>query len=87
MGDFVTSKTHLREQISKGFTSIKIGSLAADFQGHLFWPRNRVPHWGDAKNSYQDAAKCYSIANLGLTILREMDLERRKILDQATANP
>ena len=34
-------------------------------------------HWGDAKNSYEGAAKCYSIANLGLTILREMDLHRR----------
>jgi len=39
-----------------------------------------VLHWGDAKNSYEDAAKCYSIANFGLTILREMDLDRQKTL-------
>jgi hypothetical protein len=79
--DFVSSKTQLREDISKGFKSIRVGTLAADFQQHLFWPRNKVLHWGDAKNSYEGAAKCYSVANLGLTILREMDLHRRAILE------
>lgn len=76
----MSSKTRLREDISKGFKSIRVGTLAADFQQHLFWPRNKVLHWGDAKNSCEGAAKCYSIANLGLTILREMDLHRRAIL-------
>lgn len=75
--DFVSSKTHLHDQISTGFKSIRVGTLAADFQQHLFWPRNKVLHWGDAKNSYEDAARCYSIANLGLIILREMDSDRR----------
>ena len=78
--DFVSSKPHLRDSISTGFKSIRVGTLADDFQQHLFWPRNKVLHWGDAKNSYEDAAKCYSIANFGLTILREMDLDRQKTL-------
>jgi hypothetical protein len=33
--------------------------------------------WGDAKYSHEDAAKCFSIAQLGLRILREMDAHRR----------
>lgn len=82
--DFVSSKTQLRDRISTGFKSIRLGSIAADFQQHLFWPRNRVLHWGDATNSCEDAAKCYSIADLGLAILREMDLDRRTALDEAT---
>jgi hypothetical protein len=81
MDDFVSSKTQLRDDISTGFTSVRVGTLAADFQQHLFWPRNKVLHWGDAKNSYEDAAKCYSIANLGLIILRAMDFDRRATLE------
>ena len=80
--DFVSSKTHLRDQISTGFKSIRVGSLATDFQQYLYWPRNKVLHWGDAKNSYEDAARSYSIANLGLVILREMDSDRRTTLDR-----
>lgn len=82
--DFVRSKTHLHDQISTGFNSIRVGTLAADIQRHLFWPRNKVLHWGDAKNSYEDAARCFSIANLGLIILREMDSDRRAMLDRTT---
>ena len=77
--DFVASKPNLLAPIATGFKSVRVGSLAADFQRHLFWPRNKVLHWGDAKNSYEDAARCFSIANLGLIILREMDLHRRTI--------
>jgi hypothetical protein len=76
--DFVSSCAELYETISIRFKSIRIGSLPEDFQRQLFWPRNKVLHWGDAKNSYEDAARCWSIANLGLLILRRMDEERRK---------
>lgn len=81
---FVSSKTHLRDQILAGFKSIRVGTLAADFQQQLFWPRNRVLHWGDAKNSSDDAARCFSIANMGLIILREMDSDRRARLAKST---
>lgn len=79
--EFVSACPELREAISNGFQSIRIGSLAEDFKKHLFWPRNKVLHWGDAKHSYEDAARCYSLANMGLQILREMDQERRKYLE------
>lgn len=78
--DFVASKPNLRDMISTSFKSVRVGTLAADFQQHLFWPRNKVLHWGDARNSCEDATRCFSIANLGLIILREMDLHRRRML-------
>ena len=34
--DFVSARTHLLDPISTGFKSIQVGSLAADFQQHLF---------------------------------------------------
>ncbi len=71
----------LSDPISTRFQSIRLGSLAKDFQKHLFWPRNQILHWGDAQNSYEDAAVCYSLANMGLLILRKMDEERRKQLE------
>lgn len=80
--DFVRSKPDLRTQITTGFESVRVGTLAADFQQYLFWPRNKVLHWGDVKNSHEDAVRSYSIANLGLTILHEMDLVRRARLDR-----
>jgi hypothetical protein len=54
-----------------------VDHLAEDFQRHLFWPRNIVLHWGDPKYSYEEAAKVFSIAQLGLRILREMNAHRR----------
>ncbi len=81
MDVFVSECPELSEPISTRFQSIRISSLAKDFQENLFWPRNQILHWGDAKNSYEDAAICYSLANMGLLILRKMDEERRKQLE------
>jgi len=76
--DFVSSCSEVRQQIEKGFRSVRVGTLAKDFQEQLFWPRNKIVHWGDTKSSYDDAARCYSIAQLGLSVLRRMDEARRK---------
>lgn len=70
---FVESQSELSAQISANFKSVRVGHLAADFQKHLFWPRNKILHWGDVSFSPEDAAKCFSIAELGLQILRKMD--------------
>jgi hypothetical protein len=48
---FVSWCPELYGMISTGFKSIRIGSLPEDFQKQLFWPRNKVLHWGDSKNS------------------------------------
>jgi hypothetical protein len=78
--DFVKARPVLRDHIAANFASIRVGTIAVDFQKNLFWPRNSVLHWGDAQFSYEDAAKCFSIAELGLWILREMDALRRASL-------
>lgn len=78
--DFVRSRPELEGQIARNFKSVRVGSLAADFQKQLFWPRNSVLHWGDAKYSYEDAARCFTFAELGLRIHREMDSHRRASL-------
>lgn len=80
MDDFVSSCPDLRQKIDEEFTSVRVGSLPKDFQTELFWPRNLVLHWGDTKHSQDDAARCYSIARLGLSILHRMDKERRSTL-------
>ncbi|HZP31941.1 MAG TPA: hypothetical protein VFB23_01165 [Candidatus Acidoferrales bacterium] len=80
MDDFVSAHMGLREMLPK-FPSLQVGSLAEGFQQNLFWPRNKILHWGEAKDSYDEAARCWSIAALGVRILREMDLERRKCLN------
>jgi len=77
MDEFVSSCPDLRREIDEGFTSVRVGSLPKDFQTELFWPRNKVLHWGDTKHSRDDAARCHSIAKLGLSILHRMDKERR----------
>lgn len=80
MDDFASSCPDLLQEIDKGFTSVRVGSLPQDFQTELFWPRNKVLHWGDTKHSRDDAARSYSIAKLGLSILHRMDNERRSTL-------
>jgi hypothetical protein len=77
--EFVSTCSQLHEPISKN-PNLRVGSLAKDFQEHLFWPRNKVLHWGDVKHSREDAIRCYSLAKMGLLILREMDEERRNKL-------
>lgn len=78
--DFISGCPDLTDSISKDFTSIKLGSVARDFQQSLFWPRNQVLHWGDTRCSQEDAARCYRIAQLGLSILKRMAAERRQSL-------
>jgi hypothetical protein len=75
--EFVSAYPDLHQAITNDFKSIRLGFLARDFQEHLFWPRNAILHWGDAKNSLEDASRCYSFANLGLLILQKMDEQRR----------
>lgn len=77
---FVGASTDWSRTISEGFPSLRLGSLASDFQRALFWPRNRILHGGYAKHTEEDAKKCFSIAWLGLRILQNMDHEKRQTL-------
>lgn len=70
---FVGSSTEWSATIKSRFPSLHIGSLEIDFQKIVFRPRNRVLHQGYADHTEEDASKCYSIAELGIRILKDMD--------------
>lgn len=78
--EFVRSSDDLRDTVANGFPSLRIGSLAKDFQEKVFWPRNAILHAGYTKYGEQEAARCHSFARLGLDILRQMDEAKRKTL-------
>ena len=76
---FVSSSPEWTKNINNDFPSLQVGSLAKDFQKTVFWPRNKILHAGYAKHTHEDAAKCYSIAYLGVRILQDMDKLKRKV--------
>lgn len=78
---FVANSTKWSETIKNGFPSLHVGSLAADFQKMAFGPRNRVLHQGSADHTEADASKCWSIAELGILILKEMDKAKLRATD------
>ncbi len=80
MDEYVETTQQFREVIEQRFSSLNIGSLPKDFQEALFWPRNNVLHWGDTSHTEQDAARCFTIAQMGLSILTSMNRERKKAL-------
>jgi hypothetical protein len=70
---YVDDTADLRDTIQNGFPSLTLGTLAQDFQQTVFWPRNRILHFGYAEYVQVDAERCYSIANLGIEILGRLD--------------
>jgi len=67
----------LTDRIDEGYPSLNVGSLSADFQSSLFWPRNRILHAGYTGYGPEDAVRAHNIASLGLALLKRMDLARR----------
>ena len=74
---FVCSSPVWSKEINDDFPSLHIGSLAKDFQETVFWPRNKVLHAGYAQHPEDEASKCYSVADIGLRILKDMDRAKR----------
>jgi hypothetical protein len=75
---FVTEMNDdLKATIDNEFPSLTIGTLAQDFQKMVFWPRNRILHFGYTEYTEPDAARCYSIVNVGLQILSRLDRAKR----------
>lgn len=81
LDEFSRSHSLIHEAVTERFPSLRVGSLAADFQQTLFWPRNRILHSGYAKYNEKDAARCYAIAAFGLYVLNEMDKARGEKLN------
>jgi hypothetical protein len=74
---FVQGSPELCKIINEGFPSLSLADITKDFQKTLFWPRNRILHLADTSFSYDDAKRCYKIAELGLKVLEGMDMKRR----------
>jgi hypothetical protein len=81
---FVDSTGDLRESLNR-FPSLQGDRLSTQFQKKLFWPRNRILHAGYADYSQQDAERCYTIAQFGLSVLHSLDRDRARRLDVALA--
>jgi hypothetical protein len=70
---FVADSDSWNRMISELFPSLHAGLLATDFQQTVFWPRNKVLHQSTVNHTRDDATRCYSIAELGLRIFKDMD--------------
>lgn len=79
---FAAASDKWKKSIGEDFPSLHLGSLARDFQRTVFWPRNKVLHQGKANHTRDEAARCYSIAWLGIQILKEMDKARLAIFQE-----
>jgi hypothetical protein len=74
--DEFAKTSDLREQIAEGFPSLALGSLAADIQQTVFWPRNRIVHAGYLDHTAEDAKRVCNVASLVLELLKRMDRAR-----------
>jgi len=79
MDAFVAGSAEFKD-LQVRFPSLRIGCLPQCFQESVFWPRNRIVHFGYSQYTREDAARIHSIANMGLAILKALDYERRKPL-------
>jgi hypothetical protein len=70
---FALRDVEIRDAIQNRFPSLTIGELPQGFEQTIFWPRNRILHFGFTDFLEADAAKTYSVASLGLDLLRRMD--------------
>jgi hypothetical protein len=77
LDEFVRQTTEFKDAITTRFPSLTIGTLAKDFQRTIFWPRNRILHYGYTGHEEPDAARCASIAELGIRILSQLDKAKR----------
>lgn len=75
--DFVQNSREFSETINTGFPNLDINGLSRFFQEKLFWPRNRVLHFGYSNYNEEDARRCLNIANLGIELFNEMDRIKR----------
>jgi hypothetical protein len=73
LGEFVKGKNNLNSIVKNNFPSLAIDELTKNVAEHLFWPRNKILHYGKTSFKKTDADRCWSFSNLGITILHEMD--------------
>ena len=71
--DEFVSKNAVASKIMAGFPDAASLSAKQYFQSTLFYPRNRIVHWGYVNANRVEAEKCHTLAVAIVSILREMD--------------
>ena len=79
--DKFAKQSDLGDRIDNDYPSLNIGSLAKDIQRAVFWRRNRVVHAGYTDHDEGDARTAQNCANIGILLLKHMDVERRRSID------
>lgn len=70
--EFVGSNAAAK-QIMAGFPDAAGLSAKEYFQSRLFYPRNRIAHWGYVNTTKDEAERCFGLAVAIVSIFREMD--------------
>jgi HEPN domain-containing protein len=70
--EFIATNT-VASNVMAGFSDAANGSAKQYFQSNLFYPRNRIAHWGYVNVSKEEAERCHALAVAIVSILREMD--------------
>ncbi len=76
--NFVTSSKDIVKTIKKDYPFLDYKKLSKSIEQHLFWPRNRLVHFGTTKYLKNDALQCFRVSNLGIRILYLMDKAKKK---------
>jgi len=70
--EFAAANT-VASKIMAGLPDAAHGSAKQYFQSRLFYPRNRIAHWGYVNAAKEEAEECHVLAVAIVSILREMD--------------
>lgn len=71
---FVAGDAHLSQMLG-GFPQLNGGPLPKKI-AELFWPRNRVLHWGYAEHREEEARSAFNTARFALEVLRRLNIAR-----------
>lgn len=70
---FFGERPDIPEMIQASFPSFEGEKFARGITKNLFWPRNNILHAGRTVVSEEEGRRIFSIANLGLYVLQELD--------------
>lgn len=66
-------KNDVAKTIIDGFPAAAGISAKEFFQKELFYPRNRIVHWGYVNTTEAEGQRCHQLAVAAVSIFREMD--------------
>ena len=71
---FVGKTPGVKDEITTYFPDLSARPLAGGIQKAVFWPRNAILHAGNAKRDRREGVYVFCVAELGLRILRSLEL-------------